>query len=946
MVGRIELIPYLQHWQVERVSMKLSHFQFGNKTVYFYLDEYCDPCSQFIDNHQTFYELEYLEFLNYLPINNGIVVDIGAGIGNHALYCSLFLNKKVYALELNSKKYEILKTNIFLNNSSKNVFPIHSNPADKNIIFRQSVDKRLQNAIDYLDELIVDKNISYIKIDLNYCSQKVVTRLLESIKRSGPVIVFQYKMASQYSEVNEILSSKNYRAIHRTSPFGLNYAIFISLDKATESAIASLQNLASSLTFNLGECDETDFQNEMDLTEENSGLALADRVNWSANINDDVIKGLLQRAEYKEEYLKSSLSFFEDPVAAAELFLSKTELSCNNVLINLTGFTKNIGHYDHIQYLPNGDFLVNDVAYKNLKIPSPYNTILIRMLIQTFKKQNKNIFIITYADSNLKYAHEFFEQYGVNYGLILNDIPDIKWSHWAHLANASFITSFDSDIIERFKKQYIFPIRGINEIEWVFDRLIAPYKVNIVKSSKEKKRVLLISYYALDMDIVGVMRANYWFANVPHLSNGDIHIEMATAIKPHYAYNNVHYVPDFGIESATIINEVEFEKHLSISQYMNTMALSWTKELIKYFDGINAHYDVVIMTGNPFFHFEFSNYAKQRWGAQVYQDYRDPMAVNPRLLDEKQEFRQHHEDYFCSLADKVITVNQWCANNLSILAPQPIEVIPNGYNDVLFDSETVIRSQNDKFINDKFMNKPHSSKMAYLSRAKGRVVNSANTFLSQYEKLRKKPWLENIQKRFDILNVATSDASALKAKKIISQLDGMVKLYSRNDRVIRLVYAGTFYAAANPTNLINAVKSVIGYELHHFGSESKYMKTKNARITSHGRVSHAEVFDSLQYLDIGVVFVSHDFESTTKIYDYIARDMPILVITALDNPRPLSLYQELEGLEGVYWVVNDKEAITAFLKDYVHRPIQRTRKHEYSREYGTKRLIKLILDGE
>lgn len=908
--------------------MRLCHFPFYDKNIYFCLDEK-DPVGLFISEHNIFYDINYLEFLNFLPIDNGVVVDVGAGIGNHALYCGAVLNQKVYVLEENPEYQNLLKTNIFLNGFTDNI----------KIIPKRLDDKNTKSNAYNLDKHLSGQVVSYLKIHPNFHANEVVVGALDLIQKSKPIICIQYQVAVEYRQVNELLTQFNYQAVHFQGSLGENYAIFLSLDKVTESKFFLLQNAVGKLNLDYGKASvlySKLSQPKVKAPELND----TDQLDYSIKINDNKIDYLLDRAANKEKELKMNVSIFTDPVAAAEEFFNKVNLLNKNILINLTSYTNIQGDYDHIQYLSNGEFIVNGKSYNNLKIPTPYNTILVRILIQQLRKQNKNIFVLTYADSNLRYAHEFFEQHGVNYGIVLNDIPDIKWAFWSYFTNASFITSLDSELVDRFKKQYIFPVRNVDAVNWNFDQLAQPYKPNIItnNASAIKKRVLLISYYALDMDIVGVMRANYWFKNIPSLSNEQLHIEMVTAVKPHNHYDNVHYVPDFGIESATIIDESEFAKHLQISQYMNTVALSWTKELVKYFDSINAKYDAVIITGNPFFHFEFSKYAKQKWGALIYQDYRDPMAANPRLRGNNQHLRQYHEDYFCSLADKVITVNQWCANHLSLLAPQPIEIIPNGYDDVVDQTEIPTKSN--------FENKPNSAKMAYLSNAKSSFVKSANSVLGQYEKLRMKPWIKNAKQHIKFLDMTTSDASAAKAKQLVSRIDGLTKLYSKNNRVIRLVYAGTFYEAASPKNLVDAIKAVIGYELHHFGSESKYTKTKNTRIVAHGRVPYAELLNNLEYLDIGVVYVTHDFESTTKIYDYIAKDMPVLVVTSLDNPRPESLYKELNGLEGIYWVVNDKEAITAFLRDYIHRPIQRERRQEYSRKYGTQKLIELILEGE
>jgi FkbM family methyltransferase len=64
--------------------------------------------------------LKCAELLN----NGGILLDIGANIGMHSLYLSKINNVKVYSVEPSAHNFQLLLTNIALNNAS-NIYPLN-----------------------------------------------------------------------------------------------------------------------------------------------------------------------------------------------------------------------------------------------------------------------------------------------------------------------------------------------------------------------------------------------------------------------------------------------------------------------------------------------------------------------------------------------------------------------------------------------------------------------------------------------------------------------------------------------------------------------------------------------------------------------------------------------------------------------------------------------------
>jgi len=94
----------------------IQEISFANYDIIFSLHEDEEYISDFIRKENSFYELDHLEILNYLPIKNeGAFVDIGANIGNHTTYYAKVMNRDVYAFEPIKENYKLLKNNILLN---------------------------------------------------------------------------------------------------------------------------------------------------------------------------------------------------------------------------------------------------------------------------------------------------------------------------------------------------------------------------------------------------------------------------------------------------------------------------------------------------------------------------------------------------------------------------------------------------------------------------------------------------------------------------------------------------------------------------------------------------------------------------------------------------------------------------------------------------------------
>lgn len=205
-------------------------------------------------------------------------------------------------------------------------------------------------------------------------------------------------------------------------------------------------------------------------------------------------------------------------------------------------------------------------------------------------------------------------------------------------------------------------------------------------------RVLLVGYYSGPAATVGVQRVNYWFEQLAQLSEGRVSVDLVTATEWPAPPERLHVVPDLGaaaltsgtgaLESWAVQTLAGFrERAYSPSAHI---AGFWTWQLEKYFDARDDHYDVVVLSGNPFAYFDFARYAKRRWYARTVVDYRDPFALNPRasLSDEARADAVDSERGWNMEADVVTTVN--AVTRRLVVKAEPdtrVVVIPNGFDE-------------------------------------------------------------------------------------------------------------------------------------------------------------------------------------------------------------------------------------------------------------------------
>ncbi len=160
------------------------------------------------------------------------------------------------------------------------------------------------------------------------------------------------------------------------------------------------------------------------------------------------------------------------------------------------------------------------------------------------------------------------------------------------------------------------------------------------------------------------------------------------------------------------------------------------------------------------------------------------------------------------------------------------------------------------------------------------------------------------------------------------------------DTHTRFVNAGQLFAITPPDSLLRALSHEAA-EFHQIGLP--LADGQGAHVVNHGRMPRPEVLARLGEMDCGVAYLTASgLETPTKVFDYLSAGLDVLVLHR-GGVRSSALFGMLDGVDGVYWVLDEEPAIREFLSDYRPRVhLDPARAERFSRRQSTLRLIELL----
>jgi FkbM family methyltransferase len=171
---------------------------------------------------QNFYEFLMLEFIRD-NIPKGVMIDVGANVGNHTIFLAKYCATKVIAYEPFPDTFKLLDKNITDNGLRFNVIASNYGLSDNHeFVFMKSVDgnagmNKVDSDGDAQVELIAfdlildfDRPITLIKLDCEGYEEKALLGMIETVKKHKPALFIECQTEKELVGISKILIPLGY----------------------------------------------------------------------------------------------------------------------------------------------------------------------------------------------------------------------------------------------------------------------------------------------------------------------------------------------------------------------------------------------------------------------------------------------------------------------------------------------------------------------------------------------------------------------------------------------------------------------------------------------------------------------------------------------------------------------------------------------------------------
>jgi FkbM family methyltransferase len=162
---------------------------------------------------------------------------------------------------------------------------------------------------------------------------------------------------------------------------------------------------------------------------------------------------------------------------------------------------------------------------------------------------------------------------------------------------------------------------------------------------------------------------------------------------------------------------------------------------------------------------------------------------------------------------------------------------------------------------------------------------------------------------------------------------------------VRLIYSGTIFHNLSLDHILESLNPAT-QKLIHVGRDqtSEKLVGSHDAADSMGFITNAQnLADLLKSCDAGIVRVGGEATTaTTKIFDYIAADLDIIIVTE-GTLESGSIHRMTHDLERVFWVRNEPDDLAEFFKSYEPTATTRDARERFSRFSQARDLLDLVL---
>jgi protein O-GlcNAc transferase len=197
-------------------------FEFLGRRIELWTHPAPDFMASVIRNNRTFYELDVLLKCRELYIPGTAIIDVGANIGNHAVFFGTILNAPVYAFEPYQPNYQLLEMNIAANGLERQVLAacyaigatagaatLHPGPTNNLGVTCVSFGAG-EVPVRSLDSLAIPGPIGLLKVDVEGAELPVLQGAAELIKAWAPDILVEAGYADAFHAIAKFLLAFGY----------------------------------------------------------------------------------------------------------------------------------------------------------------------------------------------------------------------------------------------------------------------------------------------------------------------------------------------------------------------------------------------------------------------------------------------------------------------------------------------------------------------------------------------------------------------------------------------------------------------------------------------------------------------------------------------------------------------------------------------------------------
>jgi FkbM family methyltransferase len=171
--------------------------------------------------NQNYYELGMLNFIRD-NIERGVMVDVGANIGNHTIFLAKYCATNVIAFEPYPATIDLLEQNVVENGLDNVEAYCLALSNDQNFVKMKSIEGNAgMNKIDtfgtitvgtvlFDDYTTVKEPITLIKIDCEGYEEKALLGMIETIKKHKPALFIECQTEIELSTISNILLPLGY----------------------------------------------------------------------------------------------------------------------------------------------------------------------------------------------------------------------------------------------------------------------------------------------------------------------------------------------------------------------------------------------------------------------------------------------------------------------------------------------------------------------------------------------------------------------------------------------------------------------------------------------------------------------------------------------------------------------------------------------------------------